>query len=103
MNSTVTIDPRLHDAVIFDLDSAAVFGSMGALVRKLRETGVATGVYSSSPNCEQILKDAGLDGMFAVRVDGVMADSLGLPRKPNPAVQLEVVNRLGAAPERSVV
>src|SRR5215208_2911014 len=72
MNATVTIDPRLHDAVIFDLDGVVTdtasiqggvpaFESTVALVRKLSETGVAIGVYSSSRNCEQILKEAGVE------------------------------------------
>ncbi|HKP43997.1 trehalose-phosphatase [Mycobacterium sp.] len=84
-------------------DGVPVFESTVALVRKLAETGVATGIYSSSRNCEQILKDAGLEALFAVRVDGVVAESLGLPGKPNPAVLLEATRRLGAVPERSVV
>ena len=80
-----------------------VFESTVALVHKLAETGIATAVYSSSRNCEHILKAAGLGDLFAVRVDGVVADALGLPGKPDPAVLLEAINRLGAIPERSVV
>jgi alpha,alpha-trehalase len=80
-----------------------VFDSTVALVRRLAETGVATAIYSSSRNCEQILKAAGLGDLFAVRVDGVVADALGLPGKPDPAVLLEATSRLGAVPERSVV
>ena len=80
-----------------------VFESTVALVRKLAETGVATAIYSSSRNCEHILKAAGLGDLFAVRVDGVVADALGLPGKPDPAVLLEATTRLGAVPERSVV
>ena len=80
-----------------------VFESTVALVRKLAETGVATAVYSSSRNCEHILKAAGLGDLFAVRVDGVVAEALGLPGKPDPAVLLEATSRLGAVPERSVV
>ena len=80
-----------------------VFESTVALVRKLAETGVATAVYSSSRNCEQILDAAGLGDLFAVRVDGVVAEALGLPGKPDPAVLLEATSRLGATPDRAVV
>lgn len=80
-----------------------VFDSTVALVRKLSEAGVATAVYSASRNCEQILKAAGVADLFSVRVDGVVADALALPGKPNPAVLLEAAHRLGAVPERIVV
>ena len=62
-----------------------VFESTVALVGKLAEAGVATAVYSSSRNCEQILDAAGLGDLFAVRVDGVVAEALGLPGKPEPS------------------
>jgi trehalose-phosphatase len=80
-----------------------VFESTVGLVRTLAAAGVATAVYSSSRNCEHILNAAGLGDLFAVRVDGEVADALGLPGKPDPAVLLEADRRLGAAPERSVV
>ena len=80
-----------------------VFESTVGLVRKLALTGVAVGVYSSSRNCERILQDAGLGDLFTVRVDGVVAQDLELPGKPDPAVLLETTRRLGAVPERSVV
>ena len=80
-----------------------MFESTVVLVRKLADTGVAVGVYSSSRNCERILKDAGLGDLFTVRVDGVVAQDLELPGKPDPAVLLEATRRLGAVPERSVV
>jgi alpha,alpha-trehalase len=79
------------------------FDSTVALVRKLQEAGVATAIYSSSRNCEQVLRAAGIGDLFAVRVDGVVADALGLPGKPDPAVLVEATRRLGARPERSVV
>ncbi len=84
-------------------DGVPVFESTVVLVRRLADAGVAAGVYSSSRNCERILKDAGLGDLFAVRVDGVVADALGLPGKPDPAVLLEAARRLGAVPARSVV
>ena len=117
MKTMVTIDPRLHDAIIFDLDGVVTdtasihapndvvqkVDSIVALVRKLAEAGVATAVHSSGRNCEQVLNAAGLDDLFAVRVDGVVADALALPGQPDPAVLLTAINRLGTTPERTVV
>ena len=80
-----------------------VFESTVVLVRKLADAGVATGIYSSSRNCEHILKNAGLGDLFTVRVDGVTAQDLDLPGKPDPAVLLEATRRLSAVPGRSVV
>jgi beta-phosphoglucomutase family hydrolase len=87
---------RLHAGV-------RVFESTVTLARKLADTGIAVGVYSSSRNCERILRYAGLGDLFSVRVDGVVAEELGLPGKPEPAVLLEATRRLGAVPQRSVV
>ena len=116
MKLPVTIDPRYHDAVIFDLDGVVtdklhdplvdgvpVFESTVALVRRLQDAGVATAVYSSRRNCEQVLKAAGVDDLFPVRIDAVVADELGLAGKPDPALLLEAARRLGVRPELSVV
>jgi len=80
-----------------------VFESTVVLVHKLADAGVATGIYSSSRNCQRILNAAGLGDLFTVRVDGVVAQDLELPGKPEPAVLFETTRRLGAAPGRSVV
>jgi trehalose-phosphatase len=84
-------------------DGVPTFESTVALVRRLDELGVGTAVYSASRNCERVLDSAGIGGFFAVRVDGVLADELGLPGKPDPAVLLETARRLGARPGRCVV
>jgi trehalose-phosphatase len=112
--SPVVIDPRLHDAVIFHLDSVValpfrrdggvpVFESTIALLHRLIDTGMAVAVYSASRNCERILRAAGLDDLFTVRVDGIVADALGLAAPPDPAVLVEAAARSGALPQRSVV
>ncbi|WP_233716535.1 trehalose-phosphatase [Mycolicibacterium vinylchloridicum] len=79
------------------------FESTVALVRRLDELGVGTAVYSASRNCGTVLESAGIGDYFAVRVDGVLAEELGLPGKPDPATLLETANRLGARPGRCVV
>lgn len=80
-----------------------VFDSTVALVRQLHDAGVGTAVFSASRNCLPVLKAAGLDGLFEVRVDGVVARELGLPGKPDPAMLLEAAGRLGAEPARCAV
>jgi len=88
----VIIDPRRHDAVLFDLDAVltaegSALDSTVTLVRQLQETGVGTAVFSSSRNCQDALTAAGIGDLFAVHVDGLLAAS----------------DRLGARPGRCVV
>lgn len=86
-----------------DRDGVMVFGSTVELVCRLHLREVRTAVFSASRNCKPVLEAAGLDELFEVRVDGVVAAELGLPGKPDPAVLLEATRRLGAQPERTVV
>jgi beta-phosphoglucomutase family hydrolase len=74
-----------------------------ALVRRLREQGIRTAVVSSSNNCEQVLRAAGILDLFEVRVDGLVASELGLPGKPAPDTFLEAARILGVSPTRAVV
>jgi beta-phosphoglucomutase family hydrolase len=73
-----------------------------ALVRRLREQGIHTAVVSSSNNCENVLRAAGMLDLFEVRVDGLVATELGLPGKPAPDTFLEAARRLGVSPARAV-
>jgi alpha,alpha-trehalase len=96
----VTIDPRVHDAVIFNLDGLVTAGwlepansaleSMAALARKLHKAGVGAAVYSAAGRLEAALDAAGITETFAVRVDSAAADLA------------TAVVRLGATPQRSV-
>jgi beta-phosphoglucomutase family hydrolase len=73
------------------------------LLAALRRSGVRIAVASSSANCATVLRAAALDGFVDVRVDGVDAAELGLPGKPDPALFLEALRRLGVPPCRAVV
>jgi len=78
MRLPITIDPRYHDAVLFDLDSALasnvpLFVATVDLARKLQGIGVAAAAYSSSPQCRQALKAAGIDDLFGICIDGIPA------------------------------
>lgn len=74
-----------------------------ALLEALRRSGVGIAVASSSANCVTVLRAAALDGFIDVRVDGVDAAELGLPGKPDPALFLEALHRLGVQPSRAAV
>ena len=65
-----TVDRRYHDAVIFDLDSVVTNIDPGAvraldstvpMLRRLRDVGIASAVYSPTGNCADALRDAGID------------------------------------------
>lgn len=74
-----------------------------ALLKKLRRVGITIAVGSSSENCAPILRAAGLDHLIDVRVDGIDAEQLGLPGKPDPALFLEAARRLGVRPPRAIL
>jgi beta-phosphoglucomutase family hydrolase len=69
----------------------------------LRERGFRTAVVSSSHNCRAVLESAGMAELFDVRVDGNVADEMGLSGKPRPDTFLEAAKRLDVPAERSVV
>ena len=101
------IDPERYDAVVFDLDtvvrrSRAVPGTV-ELIDRLRDAGIEYAVISADPECLDILRAAGLEGVFRIRVDGVVAAERGLPAKPDPAMFLLAAHRLGVLPRRTVV
>ena len=77
-------------------------GSLSLLIA-LRRAGFRTAIVSASRNCSTVLDRAGLTDFFDASVDGVIADELSLPGKPDPAVYLEAAGRLRTPPERSVV
>ncbi|MBJ7399954.1 trehalose-phosphatase [Mycolicibacterium sp.] len=108
VGAPVRIDPRYHDAVLFGLDgvitdTASLHQAAIALVRQLTEAGVAVAVFSGSRDCAAVVESAGIADLIAVRVDGVVAEELDLPGKPDPAMLLEAARRLGVRPGRAVV
>jgi beta-phosphoglucomutase family hydrolase len=68
-----------------------------------RDQGLRRAVVSSSTNCEDVLKAAGIDHLFEARVDGIVAERDGLAGKPAPDTFLAGARLLGAAPESSAV
>ena len=52
---------------------------------------------------EHVLAAAGIGSLFEARIDGVVAEALGLAGKPDPESFLEAARRLNTLPARSVV
>jgi trehalose 6-phosphate phosphatase len=80
-----------------------VYESTIDLIRGLRAHGVKTAIISASRNCEAILKATNMTELFDAKVDGVDAEQLGLPGKPDPAMLLEAARRLRVVPQRAVI
>jgi len=74
-----------------------------AFARKVRATGIHAAVVTSSRNCDAVLRAAGIDDLFEVRVDGRTIEDEGLRGKPAPDSFLKAAKRLGVEPGRSVV
>jgi len=77
-------------------------GSLEVL-RRVREAGMKTAVVTSSTNCEATLAAAGIDDLFDAMIDGNVAADLDLAGKPAPDTYLAAAERIGVAPERTVV
>lgn len=73
------------------------------LVRDVRRLGMKAAVVSSSTNCQAVLEAAGIEALFDLRFDGVVAARLQAAGKPAPDTYLRAAAELGATPERSVV
>jgi beta-phosphoglucomutase family hydrolase len=80
-----------------------VYQSTVDLIRDLRAKGVRTAIFSASKNCKDVLEAAKASDLFDARVDGVDAEEMGLPGKPDPAVLLEAARRLDVAARRAVI
>jgi beta-phosphoglucomutase family hydrolase len=73
------------------------------LLAEVRRRPILTAVVSSSANAVAVLRAAGLDGMFAALVDGVVAEAEHLAGKPAPDTYLEAARRLHVEPVRAAV
>ncbi len=88
---------------LIETEGVKAFPGSVRLVEDLRRRGIHTAVVSSSANCAVVLRSAGIDHLFDAKVDGTVADELGLRGKPAPDTFLEAARRLQVAPERAVV
>jgi beta-phosphoglucomutase family hydrolase len=72
-------------------------------VHAARDAGIRRAVVSSSTNCRDVLVAAGIEDLFEVRIDGVVAEREHLRGKPAPDTFLAGARKLGAPPSAAVV
>jgi beta-phosphoglucomutase family hydrolase len=72
-------------------------------LREVQSAGLPRAVVSSSTNCHDVLKAAGIDTFFDTIVDGVVAERDHLHGKPAPDTFLAGAKALGIEPAHAVV
>ena len=72
-------------------------------VHAVKGAGLPRAVVSSSTNTREVLAAAGLEGLFDVCIDGLVAADRGLRGKPAPDTFLAAASALGAGPARAAV
>jgi len=80
-------------------EGVTVYQSTLALIGELKKNGIKVAVISSSKNCLDILKKAGLVELFDVILTGNDVHK----GKPNPDVFLIAASKLGLVPQECVV
>ena len=84
-------------------DGVETYPSSVKYVKAVRAAGLRTAVVSSSANCQAVLAAAGIEDLFDVRIDGVVAMQDELKGKPAPDTFLAAADRLGAEASKCVV
>jgi alpha,alpha-trehalose phosphorylase len=84
-------------------DTVQAFPGSVRWVMHLHNEGVRTAVVSSSTNADEVLRSAGIAGLFETTVSGRDLTELDLNGKPAPDGFLEAARRLDVAPHRAVV
>jgi beta-phosphoglucomutase family hydrolase len=72
-------------------------------VDAVRELGLRRAVVSASTNCRDVLAAAGIEELFEVTIDGIVAERDGLAGKPAPDTFLAAARALGVEPAHAAV
>lgn len=104
-NSIHGLGTRKNDLFQTVLEERGVEQFEGSVrfVEEVRKAGLRTAVVSASKNCQAILQSAGIEDLFEVRVDGVVAAEHGLPGKPAPDTFVFAAAKLDVEPAQSAV
>ncbi|MGH3291090.1 MAG: HAD family hydrolase [Trebonia sp.] len=88
---------------VIERDGVQAYEGSVRYVKAAREAGLRTAIVSSSANTEAVLKAAGVEGLFEVRVDHQVAEAAKLRGKPAPDTFLEAARLLGVAAANATV
>jgi len=88
---------------VIERDGVQAYEGSVRYVNAAREAGLRTAIVSSSANTEAVLKAAGVDGLFEVRVDHQVAEADHLRGKPAPDTFLEAARLLGVEAANATV
>jgi beta-phosphoglucomutase family hydrolase len=94
------------NALVLDLirrGGVEVYEGSVRFVEAARAAGLRRAVVSASKNCREVLVAAGIERLFEVRVDGILAEEAGLRGKPAPDMFLAAAAALDVAPARGAV
>jgi beta-phosphoglucomutase family hydrolase len=84
-------------------DGVHVFEGSVRYVRAARDAGLHRAVVSASANCRDVLEAAGIEALFEVRIDGIVAEQKHLRGKPAPDTFLAAAEGVGARPAEAAV
>jgi beta-phosphoglucomutase family hydrolase len=88
---------------VIERDGVQPYEGSVRYVTAAREAGLRTAIVSSSANTEAVLKAAGVESLFEVRVDHQVAEAAKLRGKPAPDTFLEAARLLGVAAANATV
>ena len=96
---------RKNDLVLELIRSRGVEVYEGSVrfVEAARDAGLRRAVVSASKNCREVLVAAGIEELFEVRIDGIVAEQRRLRGKPAPDMFLAAAQALSAEPARCAV
>ena len=96
---------RKNELVLALIQRSGVAAYDGSVryVGAVRDAGMRRAVVSSSANCREVLVAAGIEDLFEVRIDGLVAAREHLKGKPAPDTFLAAARRLGVQPSRAAV
>jgi len=78
-------------------------GTVAYIRSAKKELNIKTAIVSSSANTKQVLDGVGLNDLFDVRIDGIVANERGLAGKPAPDTYLAAAAELGVTPGQAAV
>jgi beta-phosphoglucomutase family hydrolase len=84
-------------------EGVEVYEGSRRFVLASRDAGLRRAVVSASSNCREVLAAAGIEDLFEVRVDGLVARSDHLRGKPSPDMFLAATAALGTTPQQSAI